>query len=188
MFDVEKMVQICGYMLKKYEHRLNYIKLIKLLYLADKASLKNSTHAITGDIYISMKNGPVLSQLYDLIRGKYTDHAVQMTWDCRFTKDGYDLIAISDRIPDGELSPFETDVLDAVDAQFHDTSYRDMIEYVHRPDICPEWREPDAMAQPIDFQDVLKSIGYAGEEIAWLIEENKIFDEEEKLFACLTEA
>jgi hypothetical protein len=27
MFDVEKMVQICGYMLKKYEHRLNYIKI-----------------------------------------------------------------------------------------------------------------------------------------------------------------
>jgi hypothetical protein len=43
------------------------------------------------------------------------------------------------------------------------------------------------MAQAIDFQDVLKSIGYAGEEIAWLIEENKIFDEEEKLFAGLAE-
>jgi hypothetical protein len=47
---------------KKYEHRLNYIKLIKLLYLADKESLKNSTHAITGDTYISMKNRHVLSQ------------------------------------------------------------------------------------------------------------------------------
>jgi hypothetical protein len=188
MFDIEKMVQICGYMLRKHDGRLNYIKLIKLLYLADKEALKGSIHTITGDMYVSMKNGPVLSQLYDLVRGKAEDRAAQNIWDCRFTKDGYDLIAVSDRIPVGKLSRFERGILDRIDSQFHDSDIHDLIAYLHRPDICPEWRDPGNAIIPISFRDVLKSVGCSDEETAWIVEENQAFDEEEQIFSRLAEA
>jgi hypothetical protein len=38
------------------------------------------------------------------------------------------------------------------------------------------------------FENILKSVGYSEKEIAWVLEENSIFEEEEKLFACLVEA
>jgi hypothetical protein len=120
-------------LLRKYDYRLNYIKLIKLLYLANKEALKASIHTI------SMKNGPMLSRLYDLIRGKAGDVVVQNIWDCRFVKDGYDLMAVSDRIPVGKLSRFERGILDRIDRQFHGSDIHDLIAYLHRPDIFSEW-------------------------------------------------
>jgi hypothetical protein len=54
-----------------------------------------------------VKNEPVLSGLYNLIRGKYKDPAVQLLWDSRFSTDGRDLLSLSDRIPEGKLSRFE---------------------------------------------------------------------------------
>jgi hypothetical protein len=50
MMDIEKLVQICGYVLRKYNYTLNYTKLIKLLYLADKEALSQSDHTITGNL------------------------------------------------------------------------------------------------------------------------------------------
>ena len=113
MFNIEKLIQACNYLLKKSNGVQNYTKLIKLLYLADKESLKNSLQTITGDTYVSMDNGPVLSNLFDLIKGKYHGRA-QNLWDSRFIRDGYDLVVATDRIPYGELSGFEMKILDDI--------------------------------------------------------------------------
>ena len=43
----------------------DYIKLIKLLYLADRAALIETGSPITGDRYVSMKFGPVLSNVFE---------------------------------------------------------------------------------------------------------------------------
>jgi uncharacterized phage-associated protein len=44
-----------------------YIKLIKLLYLADREALLRWGRPITTDRHVSMPKGPVVSQIYDLI-------------------------------------------------------------------------------------------------------------------------
>jgi hypothetical protein len=191
--DIDKLIQICGYMLRKYDFRLNYTKLIKILYLADKESLKETALTITSDSYINMQNGPVLSSLYDLIRGTYADSAGQILWNCRFTTDGYDLLAVVDRFPEGKLSLFEKDVLNRIDEQFHDKNFSEMIAYVHRKDVCPEWKNPKHStnahaAVPIAFEDILKSIDYSDDEIAWILEEKRAFEAEDNLFRTMAEA
>ena len=49
--------------------RMNYMRLLKLLYLAVREFLLKTGHTITGDHAGAMKRGPVSSQVYDLIRG-----------------------------------------------------------------------------------------------------------------------
>jgi len=44
-----------------------YIKLIKLLYLADREALLRWGRPITTDCHVSMPKGPVVSQIYHLI-------------------------------------------------------------------------------------------------------------------------
>jgi uncharacterized phage-associated protein len=184
---VEKLIQSVGYLLKKYDYRLNYTKLIKELYLADKISLRAINQTITGDVYVSMKNGPVLSGLYDLIKGQYKDSAVQMLWNSRFSTDGRDLLAVVDRIPEGKLSRFEKETLDNIDKEFHAKSYGQMIEYVHDPAVCPEWKDPGLSSTPIKMKDILAGIGRGPEEIEWILEENRAFEEEEKILNALSE-
>jgi len=48
---------------------MNYLKLMKLLYLADRESMRRNGRPISGDRYVSMDHGPVLSQTLNLING-----------------------------------------------------------------------------------------------------------------------
>lgn len=185
LFNIEKIIQACNYLVKKNDFSINYTKLIKLLYLADKESLKNSTQTITGDNYVSMDNGPVLSKLYDLIKGKYRKKDIQNLWDSRFIKDGYNLIAITERIPHGELSAFEMQILDRIYEQFKLESVTDMIEYVHNN--CPEWKDPKGSSVPIQPNEILESIGKSSEEIDWILAETQAFEEEERALLALAE-
>ncbi|MHC6203044.1 Panacea domain-containing protein [Breznakiellaceae bacterium SP9] len=182
--NIEKLVQVCNYLLKKNDFRLNYTKLIKLLYLADKETLDVTNSSMTGDTYVSMPNGPVLSQLYDLIKGKYKDKEAQSLWNSRFMVDAYNLIAVTNRIPTGELSKFEVNVLDTLYQQFKDSDYNDMIQYVHSN--CPEWLDPNGSSVPIEMEDILKSIGKTEQEIKWIIDEQKTFAQEDAIFASLS--
>src|SRR5574337_216748 len=46
---------------------MNYMKLIKLLYLADRGAFLRWGRPVSGDKYFSMRLGPVLSKVHDLI-------------------------------------------------------------------------------------------------------------------------
>ena len=184
MFNLEKLIQACNYLLKKNDFSLNYTKLIKLLYLADKESLNGALQTITGDTYVSMDNGPVLSKLYDLIMGKYRND-IQNLWNSRFIRDEYNLIAATDRIPQSELSAFERQVLDQIYEKFENYKLGQMIEYVHNN--CPEWKNPEGSSIPIEPNEILASIGRTPEEIDWILTETKAFEEEEQAFRSLAE-
>jgi uncharacterized phage-associated protein len=53
-FDERKAAQAAAYLLKKHDGRLNFMKLIKLLYLADRKSLLENGKPITGDRMLAM--------------------------------------------------------------------------------------------------------------------------------------
>jgi hypothetical protein len=156
-----------------------------MLYLADKESLKGVLQTITGDTYVSMNNGPVLSRLYDLIMGRYRKEEAQNLWNSRFTRDGYNLVVIADRIPKGELSVFEMQILDQIYDRFKDYSLRDMISYVHEN--CPEWKDPKGSAIDINPEDILDSIGKSPEEINWILAETQAFEDEEQVLLSMAE-
>jgi hypothetical protein len=64
--DIRKTVQAIGVLLDvRGIERLEYIAIIKLLYIADRESWKETGASITGDVPCAMKNGPVLRGVYD---------------------------------------------------------------------------------------------------------------------------
>lgn len=182
--NIEKLVQATGYLLKKYDKkRLNYTKLIKELYLADRESINLSNASITGDVYVSMKHGPVLSNLYNLIKGKSQDVKAQEYWDSRFSTDGDAILANFGQYPEGKLSRSDETILDKIDGQFHQTRYGELINYVHAN--CPEWYDPGNTSIPIKLEDILRALGRTPEQIEWILEDTKAFEEEERIFASL---
>src|SRR5260370_7701525 len=66
-FDEAKATQAAALILKLRGDRMHYLKLIKLLYLVDRAALLNWGVPVTTDHYVSMDNGPVVSRIYNLI-------------------------------------------------------------------------------------------------------------------------
>jgi len=66
-FDQAKAAQAAGVFLHLAGGRLHYMVLIKLLYLADRESLLRNGCPITQDTYYTMKTGPVLNSVHDLL-------------------------------------------------------------------------------------------------------------------------
>jgi uncharacterized phage-associated protein len=73
-FVVRKTVQAAALLLSHEPNQTTeYLRLLKLLYIADRESLKETERPIAGDRADSMKLGPVLSQTYDLIKPECTN-------------------------------------------------------------------------------------------------------------------
>ncbi len=66
-FHPEKAVEAAAILLKLHGKPMKYLGLLKMLYIADRLALKTMDQPITGDRYVSMDYGPVLSGVYDLI-------------------------------------------------------------------------------------------------------------------------
>ena len=69
LFNERKAAQAAAYLLCKAGGSLNVLKLVKLMYLAERESLRRYGETITGDALVSMRNGPVLSATLDHING-----------------------------------------------------------------------------------------------------------------------
>src|SRR5580700_367699 len=85
---IEKTIQAIGVLFRHDGvRRMNYMRLLKLLYIADREAVKETGRPITGGPLMAMERGPVLQEVYDLIRGQ---HAAMPFWDRYFRKNRYD--------------------------------------------------------------------------------------------------
>ena len=66
-YRLERATQAAAYLLKLRGGRMSYMKLLRLMYLADREALLRMGRPITYDRYVSMDHGPVLSQTYNLL-------------------------------------------------------------------------------------------------------------------------
>jgi uncharacterized phage-associated protein len=57
-------------LLELHGDRMEYVRLLKLLYIADREMMAEAGAPITGDRAVAMDHGPVLSHVYDLVKGK----------------------------------------------------------------------------------------------------------------------
>lgn len=184
--NIDKLIQTVGYVLSKSGGKLNYTKLIKLLYLADRESIAQTDVSITSDTYVSMPQGPVLEGLYELIRGISTI-TWQVKWNASFEKDGFYLIALR-TIPTGELSRYEMWVLDSVVDKYKNASFGDMISVVHNKRVCPEWENPHGSSHPLPKRAILTALGRTDKEIAIVEEEDELDAYDNEMLALLERA
>ena len=66
-FREDKATQAACILIEKEGGRINYMKLLKLMYMADRKALLERGRPITFDEYYSLDRGPILSRTKDLI-------------------------------------------------------------------------------------------------------------------------
>lgn len=157
MFDERKATQMAAYFLHKNGGRMNLLKLIKLMYLADRESLNECGFAISGNHYYSLDHGPVLSETLDLMRGsEQSDY-----WDQWISeRDGHFLsLRNKDPEPDdfGRLSPADCDIMDRIWRKFGSWGHWRIRDYTHKH--CPEWQDPQGSSIPIKEQSIFEALG-----------------------------
>jgi uncharacterized phage-associated protein len=81
MFNERKVAQMAAFFLGQVQGgRMSHLKLMKLLYLAEREALRSLGLHLTGDHLVSMPHGPVLSMTLNLMDGNIESHP-----SCRHT-------------------------------------------------------------------------------------------------------
>lgn len=140
---------------------MSYLRLLKLLYIADRESLKQTFRPIIGTRTVAMKNGPLHSEVLDLVKGQHSDEPL---WSNYVRKDGYQVeLTIDPGV--SELSRFEIDLLVKTYEQFAPIDDWQLVENTHD---FPEWDKnyPDKSintSRTIPFDDLIDAVGLAAE-------------------------
>lgn len=146
---------------------MKYLKLIKLLYLADREALIRWGRPITTDRYVAMEHGPVVSGIYDLISSEPMPGS-QSEWHRYIeTVDDWD-VQVRQPSRTDELSQAEESLLDEVFQSHGHKNRWDIVKEMHQ---FPEWSDPHKSSAPISYADIFQALGRPPEETRELVDD-----------------
>jgi uncharacterized phage-associated protein len=178
-FDARKATQVAALFIQREGGEVNVMKLVKLLYLLDRLSLVRRGLPVLGGDYFSMKNGPVTSEVLDLINagqleGFTTDWA-EFISDCAEHKLALRAAPDTERLSESELQ-----LIGEVFTEHGRKTTFELVEWCHRH--CPEWRPVTRGRHEIRVEDILEAGGRSQDYIERVVAEAT---ESERLDALL---
>lgn len=156
-FELPRTAQAVAVLLKNSpQQRLTRMQLVKLLYIADRESLRLAGRPITGDKHVAMQHGPVLSHTLNLIKG---DHSQSAKWQAHFSSVGNSVILTNDP-GDGQLSNFDIKMLQGVAKKYRGYTAAQLRRLTHEFDEYKKNEPKDgAKVADIPLGDVLEALG-----------------------------
>lgn len=170
-FDERKTTQAAAHLLKLNGGTMNYMVLIKLLFLADRTALLHHGQPITGASMVSMKHGPVLSEVLDLVNEGAEDAGSAWVSHVSAPADYSVKLTVEEPSAD-ELSRYELRVLDEIFAKFGRMNKWKLVDWLHEN--IPEWRDPGGSAIPIAFDEVLEKNKVPKEQVESFYEDARV--------------
>ena len=153
LFNETKATQAAAHLIKcRGQGYMSYMKLIKLLYFADREALLRWGSPITADTLYSMDRGPVLSRVHDLVTEGASPQEPHF-WEQHLQPSGDHEVSMVADPSNGELSEAEEELLDEVFARFGKLSRWEIVDEAHK---LPEWEDPQGGRIPIRYADILR--------------------------------
>ena len=155
VFDEKKATDAAAYLLSLNNNRLPYMKLMKLLYIADRVSLSEYHYSITTDSYYSMKFGPVVSGIYDCIR-HWNDLPDDSPWKrtIYINKEKYEAVLTDENNPFDMLSEEEKDILRDANNGHDSENQFELSQFTHS---FPEWKDPGNSRIPLSIEEIINA-------------------------------
>lgn len=162
-FNEAKATGLATYLLSLAGGTMNYMKLIKLMYLVDRASFCAIGQFVTNDDMYSLPNGPLLSNVDDLItepsrqKNIWTQHITEPAkYEVSLTRKNHK--SVQDL-----LSDFELELTQHIFQQFGKMNVWDLVDQLHK--MLPEWENPGpGRRKPINLDAILADCGKLPEE------------------------
>jgi len=176
-YNEKKATHVAAFFLSQADGRMQILKLMKLMYLSERASFESLGEPMIGDRLVSMDHGPVLSRTLDHMNRLIPSDK----WDELIGSREDHYLALKKNIKNpytelGLLSEAETKILDSVWTKFGKLNGFDLANLTH--EICPEWEDPKGSALAIPHMRLLRFLGYSADTAAEL---DKRFDCQETI-------
>ena len=165
VFDERRAAQAAARLLDKHGGTMPWLKLVKLLYLADRAALVEGGYPITGDRFIAMRFGPVLGRVLDLIKDDCP--AEDSVWHGYVVRERFDA-RLAGAADNGWLSEYDMGILDGVFDAYGCLREWDVVARTHA---LPEWKDPGDSVIPVEPEDILRYSGYSETAIGYVADQ-----------------
>lgn len=161
-YEPKKAAQlIAALIIRSGRHSINILKAVKLVYLADRESIKRFGFPILDELRVSMPHGPVNSVTYRHINGEYDLQACG--WSDFLEDRANHMVALPDAGISvdhlDELSESDLSCIDAVLSQFGHMDKWQLVEWTHDPKNIPEWEDPQGSSTPIPLRRIMQAVG-----------------------------
>lgn len=155
-----KAAQTIAFFAMQEGHAINILKVIKLVYLADKESVRVRGFPIQQEARVSMPHGPVNSVTLDWVNGSYRDNG---EWSSVLNDKSNHRVGCCDAtltIDDlDELSVRELRIMQDVWDQFGHMDGFQLADWTHDPNNVPEWENPNGSSVPIPLERMMSAAG-----------------------------
>jgi uncharacterized phage-associated protein len=183
-YNPRKAAQAIALLALRAGGRLEVLKAIKLIYLADRESMARHGFPILDEQHVSMKHGPVNSTTLDFINGETrTEYS---GWNDFLQARENHMVSVTDGLTDDdldELSDADIACLGEVWRRFGSMAKWDLVEWTHDPKNVPEWEDPSGSSRSIPLERTLRHLGVPEPDAqASVIKDHRSIDQ---LFASL---
>ena len=154
-FNVDRGIQAAGVLLRSEDGKMESLRLLILLYIADRESLQETGRPITSSTAVAMEHGPLSSEVFDLIKGLVTSEA---RWAEHIRAHGHSLQLISDP-GRGKLSKYEIEKLNDVSQRHEHQNTWELVRLVQQ---FAEWLKNapvQGQTRPIPTGDIIDAVG-----------------------------
>ena len=156
-FDAGKAAQVAAFFVDKHDNQTaDKLKLVKLLYLSERASIRDRGRPMFYDEFYSLEYGPICSSALDGINNK-ADKAV---WSQYLERVNTRTLKATHPDPNlDRISKSDREILDSVWVSFGWMSPIQIRNWTHKN--CAEYVEVGRKNRlPISYSDVFGALGY----------------------------
>lgn len=162
LFDERVAANVAAAFLRLSGGDLNILKLMKLMYLAERKSYAQFAEPIIGDRLVAMPKGPVLSMTYDCISSGGSRQ--QGGWDEWVSDRANHMVSINkpldniDNLP--MLSAEQINLIKETWQEFGHMNQYQLVNFTHNPRNCPEWTDPSGSSFDIPLESLFMHLGF----------------------------
>ncbi|HMH51228.1 MAG TPA: Panacea domain-containing protein [Candidatus Acidoferrum sp.] len=175
-FNERKATAAAAFLLQQEGGTMDYMRLVKLLYLAERESLAHLGHPLTGDTYCALDQGPILSRIVDLCKQPSSG-----VWGTQVERSSLWAVRLKTTPDLGPLSPAEMTILEEVAKAHRDHDQWQLSTLMQG---LPEWRDPRGARVEIAPTDILAALGKTPDQIREILVEA---DDDARVDALLRE-
>jgi uncharacterized phage-associated protein len=180
-FQIGKATETACVFLERSGGQINIMKLMKLCYLLDRLSLDRRGIPVVGGDYLSMRNGPVTSELLDLINAGRLEGDVDTSWAQNISDRVNHDIKLEQKPAQVNLSDAEMELIEEV---WRDHGHRDqwqLVEWCHTH--CGEWTPLARGCAPIAVERIAQALGKPPEVVRKISREAAELNQLDEIFA-----
>lgn len=158
VYNPRKAAQVISFFASKSDdNHIEILKVIKLVYLADRESLKTYGFPVLDEQRVSMPHGPVNSLTYSFINGEMENAG----WSEFLLDRDNHRVSVKPGAPQDwdELSEADLECLEMVWKQFGQMNKWEIRDWTHSSENIPEWEDPGRSSSPIPIERILLSVG-----------------------------